>query len=126
MCKVTAVITGKIISKQNAHIFLDTTGNGKADKSIFCDRDTFIHVTRFCDRRFSYYDAYAVMSPGDTVSFPVKLPQGIANSSYFIKTDDLDGEPFINGNNAFTLRLYRQMQEMRALISKDKTFSIGK
>ena len=123
---MTAVITGKIIRKQNAYIFLDTTGDGKADKSIFCDRDEFVKIPRFCDRLFSYYDAYAVMSPGDTVSFPVNLPQERANKLYMIKTVDLAGEPLINGNNAFTLRLYRQMQEMRALISKDKTFSIGK
>ena len=123
---MTAVITGKIIRKQDAYIFLDTTGNDKADKSIFCDRDEFVKIPRFCNRPFSYYDAYAVMSPGDTVSFPVNLPQERANKLYMIKTVDLAGEPLVNGNNAFTLRLYRQMQEMRALISKDKTFSIGK
>ena len=123
---MTAVITGKIIKQQSAYVYLDTTGDGQIDKNIFCDRDEFVYVPRFNNKRFSYRDAYAVMQPGDVVSFPVNLTQERADKSYLIKPTDLAGEPTVNGNNAFTLRLYRQMQEMRALISKDKTFSIGK
>jgi hypothetical protein len=46
------------------------------------------------------------------------------NKIYIVKPSDLAGEPIINGNNAFTLRLYRQMQEIQAMIKQDKTFSI--
>lgn len=123
---MTAVITGKIIRKKDGYVYVDTTGDGKADKSIFCDRDEFVYVPRFNNKRFSYRDAYAVMQPGDVVSFPVNLTQERADKSYMIKPTDLAGEPTVNGNNAFTLRLYRQMQEIRALIAKDTSFTIEK
>lgn len=123
---MTAVITGKIIKQQSAYVYLDTTGDGKIDKNIFCDRDEFVYVPRFNNKRFSYRDAYAVMQPGDVVSFPVNLTQERADKSYMIKPTDLAGEPTVNGNNAFTLRMYRQMQEIRALIAKDTSFTIEK
>ena len=121
---MSTMLTGKIIQRKSAYIYLDTTGDGKADKSIFCDRDVFVKIPRYGNRRFSYYDAYAVTHPGDTISFPVNLAPEKLNKIYIVKPSDLAGEPIINGNNAFTLRLYRQMQEIQAMIKQDKTFSI--
>ena len=121
---MTTMLTGKIIKRKRPYIYLDTTGDGKADKSIFCDRDVFVKIPRCDNRRFSYYDAYAVTDTGDTISFPVNLAPEKLNKIYIVKPSDLAGEPIINGNNAFTLRLYRQMQEIQAMIKRDKTFSI--
>lgn len=120
------IITGKIVCKKSSYVYVDTNGDGKWNVSIFCDRDTFVKIPRFCDRAFSYYDAYAVMQIGDTVDFPVNIDPEHMRKVYIIKPSDLAGEPIINGNNAFTLRLYRQMQEYKALIAKDKDFSLGK
>lgn len=123
---MSGMIIGKVIRRKDYYVYVDTTGDGRADKSIFCDNGEFINIPRFNNKRFSYYDAYAVMHPGDIVSFTVNLTQERANKSYLIKATDLAGEPTVNGQNAFTLRLYRQMQEIRALIAKDNTFTIEK
>ena len=123
---MSTMLTGKVIQRKSAYLYIDTTGDGKADKTIFCDRDVFVNIPRFGNKAFSYYDAYAVMFVGDIVSFPVNIAPERMCKVYMVKPSDLVGEPTVNGNNAFTLRLYRQMQETKALIAKDKTFSIGK
>lgn len=121
---MSTMVFGKIICKKSPNVYLDTDGDNKWDVGVFCDRDTFVKIPRFCERAFSYYDAYAVMRPGDTVAFPVNIAPESIQKGYIIKPSELAGEPIVNGDNAFTLRLYVQMQEYKTLIAKDKNFSL--
>ena len=121
---MSTMVFGKIICKKSPNVYLDPDGDNKWDVGVFCDRDTFVKIPRFCERAFSYYDDYAVMQPGDTVAFPVNIAPESIQKGYIIKPSELAGEPIVNGDNAFTLRLYVQMQEYKALIAKDKNFSL--
>ena len=58
------------------------------------------------------------------LAFPVNIAPESIQKGYIIKPSELAGEPIVNGDNAFTLRLYSQMQEYKALITKDKNFSL--
>lgn len=119
-----SVITGKVVRRADGHIYIDTTGDGKADKNIFCAKDVFTYSKTLGGKQFSYYDAYAVIEVGDVVSFSVTFEQKKLDKVFFINSSDLEGDPIVNGNNAFTLRLFRKWQEFTALISKDKNFSL--
>ena len=120
---MSSVITGKVTRRENGYIYIDTNGDGIPDKNIFCAKNAFTYSATLGGKRFSYYDAYAVIRVGDTVSFPVKLEQKKLDKVFFINSCDLVGDPIVNENNAFTLRVFRIWKECSALIEKDKNFA---